>query len=169
MGGMGNTAKMGISVGVSFSTETGRYHIFTEETIAELVDQVVKADLVVGFNHLRFDYGVLQPHTVYDLPSQTVNCDILVELEKVLGHRVPLNSVAEATLGMGKTANGLDALRWWQKYQKTGGISHLMDIAEYCCYDVKVTKEVYEYAREHGELKYLDKGKNLQTVKIELG
>ncbi|MGE9268042.1 MAG: ribonuclease H-like domain-containing protein [Verrucomicrobiales bacterium] len=166
VGGAANKDKMGMSVGVTFSTETGKYHIYGEDEVEALIDQLVKADLVVGFNHIYFDYPVLQGYTIYDLANQTVNCDMLIELEKALGHRIKLDSVASATLGVGKTADGLDALRWWQAYKKSGDPDYMMKIAEYCCYDVKVTKEVYEYAARHGHLKYDDRGGNLQEVEI---
>lgn len=149
-----------MSVGVTFSTETGKYHIFDEENVAELVEQLIKADLVVGYNHLSFDYPVLQAYTVFDLASQTVNCDMMLDLEEVLGHRLKLDAVAQASLQASKTADGLDALKWWQLYKKSGDPQHLLNIAEYCCYDVKVTKEVYEYGLEHGVIKYADRNGN---------
>lgn len=160
VGGSAHKDKMGMSVGVTFSTETGKYHIFDEENVAELVEQLIKADLVVGYNHLSFDYPVLQAYTVFDLASQTVNCDMMVDLEEVLGHRLKLDAVAQASLQASKTADGLDALKWWQLYKKSGDPQHLLNIAEYCCYDVKVTKEVYEYGLEHGVIKYADRNGN---------
>lgn len=166
VGGAAHKDKMGMSVGVTYSTATEKYRVFGENEVEALIDQLVRADLVVGYNHINFDYPVLQGYTIYDLPTQTVNCDMLVELEKVLGHRLKLDSVASATLGTGKTADGLDALRWWQAYKKTGDPNHMMNIAEYCCYDVKVTKEVYEYAITHGRLKYHDRGGHLQEVEV---
>lgn len=167
VGGAKNKDKMGISVGVAYSTRTGKYHVFGENQTDELVDMLVKADLVVGFNHLYFDYPVLQGYTILDLPNQTINLDMLIELEKVLGHRIKLDAIASATLGTGKSADGLDALRWWQEYKKTGNPEPLMKIAEYCCYDVKVTKEVHEYALKHGHLKYNDRNGNLTEVEVD--
>lgn len=154
-----------MSVGVTYSTETGKYHIYGEDQVEALVDQLIKADLVVGYNHVQFDYPVLQGYTIYDLPSQTVNCDMMLDLEEVLGHRLKLDSVAKASLqGGGKTADGLDALKWWQLYKKTGELEHLMNIAEYCCYDVKVTKDVHEYGLANGIVKYDDRSGNVQEV-----
>lgn len=165
VGGAAHKDKMGMSVGVTFSTETGKYHIFNEENVNDLVEQIIKADLVVGFNHIQFDYPVLQAYTVLDLESQTINCDMMLELEKVLGHRPKLDAVAKASLNVGKTADGLDALKWWQQYQKTGEMDFYLKIAEYCCYDVKVTKEVYEFGVEHGFVRYTDRNENDLEVK----
>ncbi len=156
-----------MSVGVTYSTETGQYHIYGEDQAEDLVNQLVRADLVVGYNHVQFDYPVLQAYTIYDLVSQTVNCDMMLDIEETLGRRLKLDAVASASLdGLSKTADGLDALKWWQLYKKTGEIEHLMNIAEYCCYDVKVTKEVYEYGLKHGKVLYKDRSGQEAEVNI---
>jgi uncharacterized protein YprB with RNaseH-like and TPR domain len=164
VGGSAHKDKMGMSVGVTYSTETGQYHIFNEENVADLVEQLIKADLVVGYNHVQFDYPVLQAYTIYDLATQTVNCDMMLDIEEILGHRLKLDAVAQATLNASKTADGLEALRWWQAFKKTGDLAHVLNIAEYCCYDVKVTKEVHEFGIEHGIVKYADRNGNEQEV-----
>ena len=164
VGGSAHKDKMGMSVGVTYSTETGQYHIFDEDNVADLVDQLITADLVVGYNHVQFDYPVLQAYTIYDLVTQTVNCDMMLDLEEILGHRLKLDAVAQASLNASKTADGLDALKWWQLYKKTDDLSHVLKIAEYCCYDVKVTKEVYEFGLKHGIVKYSDRNGNNQEV-----
>ena len=164
VGGSAHKDKMGMSGGVTYSTETGQYHIFNEDNVADLVDQLIKADLVVGYNHVQFDYPVLQAYTIYDLVTQTVNCDMMLDLEEILGHRLKLDAVAQASLNASKTADGLDALKWWQLYKKTDDLSHVLKIAEYCCYDVKVTKEVYEFGLKHGIVKYSDRNGNNQEV-----
>ena len=166
VGGAANKDKMGISVGVAYSTKTGAYHVFGEDKTDDLVEMLIKADLVVGYNHLYFDYPVLQGYTILDLPNQTLNLDMMLDVEAVLGHRLKLDSLASASLGMGKSADGLDALRWWQEYKKTGNNKPLMDIAKYCCYDVKVTKCVHEYGIEHGHLKYHDRNGNITEVAV---
>jgi len=82
---------------------------------------------------------------------------MMLDLEEKIGFRLKLDSVAKSSLkGSGKTADGLDALKWWNEYKKTKDESFMMKIAEYCCYDVKVTKEVHEYGVEHGsDIDYL--------------
>jgi WYL domain len=71
--------------------------------------------------------------------------DILEEITKALGHRLSLDSVAQATLGRGKSGHGLDALRWFKQ-----GRFDL--ITRYCLDDVKLTKEVYEYGKANHKL-----------------
>lgn len=161
VGGWGNKEKMGISVAVTFSTRLNEYRIYTEEEAPALIDQLLKADLVIGFNQVSFDYGVLMAHTVLDLREQIRSLDLLIDLEKKLGHRLSLDSVASASLGgLSKTADGLDAIRWWQQ-------GKMMEIAEYCCYDVKVTKCVHEFGKKNGYVRYVDRTRREQKIEVQ--
>jgi hypothetical protein len=160
VGGWAHMDKMGLSIGVTYSTAASAYRIYGESEASALADELRAADLVVGFNHIRFDLAVLQPYTMWDLPSQTVNLDLLVELEAALGHRLKLESVASASLGVGKTADGLEAIRWWRE-------GKVYEIAKYCAYDVKVTKAVHEYGRTHGFVKYHDRFGRPQQVAVQ--
>ena len=167
VGGFSNKSKMGVSVGVSYSTARGSYEIYPENEMERLGEELVRADLVVGWNHLQFDYPVLQPYIFHTLAEQTLNLDMMLDLEKKVGFRLKLDSVASATLGTGKTADGLDALRWWQQHKKSGDFAPLCEIAEYCAFDVKVTKCVHEYALQHGLLKYDDRSGRIVEVAVE--
>ncbi|MFC0019551.1 ribonuclease H-like domain-containing protein [Roseibacillus persicicus] len=152
----GDKSKMGVSVAVTYSTKAGKYFVYGEDEMDALVTQLRKADLVVGHNHMEFDYPVLQKYTVLELREQTVNLDTMLDLQEITGRRWKLDAVAAGSLGIGKSASGVDALKWWQEYLKTGENKPLIDIAEYCAVDVKVTKCVYEYGVEHGHVKIDD-------------
>jgi uncharacterized protein YprB with RNaseH-like and TPR domain len=167
VGGFSQKAKMGVSVAVTYSTARGNYEIYTESEMEKLGEELIRADLVVGWNHMQFDYPVLQPYVFHTLAEQTLNLDMMLDLETRLGFRLKLDSVATATLGIGKTADGLDALRWWQEHKKSGEFAPLRKIAEYCAYDVKVTKCVHEYALEHGMLKYDDKSGRIGEIAVD--
>ena len=167
VGGAMHKAKMGVSVAVTYSTARGTYEIYAESEMEKLGEELVRADLVVGWNHMQFDYPVLQPYVFHTLAEQTINLDMMLELEKIVGFRLKLDSVASASLGTGKTADGLDALRWWQEHKKSGDFEPLRKIAEYCAFDVKVTKCVHEYAVEHGLLKYDDKNGRIAEVAVD--
>lgn len=167
VGGFSQKAKMGVSVAVTYSTARGNYEIYTESEMEKLGEELIRADLVVGWNHMQFDYPVLQPYVFHTLAEQTLNLDMMLDLETRLGFRLKLDSVATATLGIGKTADGLDALRWWQEHKKSGEFAPLRKIAEYCAYDVKVTKCVHEYALEHGMLKYDDKSGRIAEIAVD--
>jgi uncharacterized protein YprB with RNaseH-like and TPR domain len=167
VGGFAHKQKMGISVAVTYSTARGGYMIYPESEMQALIQELTRADLVVGFNHVGFDYGVLQAYSVFDLMEQTRNLDMLVEVEKVLGHRLKLDAIAAASLGTGKTADGLDALKWWQEHKRTGSPEPLMKIAEYCCYDVKVTMQVHEFGAANGFVKFNDRNGHLQQCAVD--
>ena len=149
VGGWDNVREMRMSVGVTYSTTRGGYHIYGEADVPELLKELERADLVVGFNNLGFDYEVLHYYTVLDL-RQLPTLDMLVEVRKTLTHRLSLDSIAHATMGVEKTAEGLQAIRWFRE-------GKLLEIAEYCCYDVKITKLVHEYGATHKELHYTNK------------
>ncbi|MEO1834543.1 MAG: ribonuclease H-like domain-containing protein [Akkermansiaceae bacterium] len=167
VGGVANLSKMSVSVGCSYCSESGQYRIYPEDELEDLVRLLTQAELVVGYNHLHFDYGVLQGYTVLDLGSQTANLDLMVDLKEHIGRRIGLDKVASATLGTGKTAVGMDALKWWREHKMTGSNEPLMKIAEYCAYDVKVTKCVHEYGQEHGHVMYDDGSGNEQIVPVK--
>jgi RNase_H superfamily len=159
-GGWARKRDMGISVAVTYSTATGEYKVFTEKTVHALVEQLMKADLVVGFNVVDFDYEVLMGYTVLDLKHALCTFDLLEDLEKRLGHRLGLNALAQATLGARKTAESLDAIRWWRQ-------GKMMEIAEYCCFDVKVTRLLHEYGSRNRELFYHDRFAQKRRVSLE--
>lgn len=157
VGGWNNISKMRMSVGVTYSTARGKYKIYGEPQVNDLITELQRADLVVGFNQLRFDYEVLHGYTAYDL-TQLPTLDMLVELQKTLGHRLSLDSIATATFGVEKTAEGLQAISWFKE-------GKLLEIAEYCCYDVKITKLVYEYGQQQRQLSYNNRfGKKLTVA-----
>ena len=101
MGGFANKGKMGISVAVTYSTARGTYEIYRDTELDKLGEELCRADLVVGWNHIQFDYPVLQPHIFPTLADQSINLDMMLDLEQKLGFRLKLDSVASATLGTG--------------------------------------------------------------------
>ena len=136
---------LGASVVGIYSYEANRYDAYLEaDIVPKLAPRLQEADLIIGFNNQRFDLPVLQPYLPYSITTLP-QLDILEEVVKNLGHRLSLDSIAQATLGRGKSGSGLDALRWFKE-----GRFDL--ITQYCLDDVKLTKEVYEYGRQHGRL-----------------
>ena len=149
VGGWDRVRDMRMSVAVTYSTSRGSYQIYTEKEVDALLTELQRADLVVGFNNLGFDYEVLHSYTILDL-RQIPTLDLLVELKKTLMHRLSLDSIAHATMGLEKTSEGLQAIRWFKE-------GRLAEIAEYCCYDVKLTRMVHEYGGVHRQLFYTNK------------
>ena len=158
VGGWDKISAMQMSVGVTYSTARGDYRIYREREVPELIRELQRADLVVGFNVLRFDYEVLHGYTPLDL-TQVPTLDMLVYLVDKLQHRLSLDSIATATFGLEKTAEGLQAIKWFKE-------GKLYEIAEYCCYDVKLTKLVHEYGATHGHLHYNNRFGRKLTVPV---
>ncbi len=159
-GGWDKKRDMKMSIGVTYSTLNEAYRIYTEANVDALIGQLLRADLVIGFNVINFDYEVLMGYTVLDLPHQCRTLDLMADVEAKLGHRLGLDAIATATLKVGKTGDGLDAIRWWRE-------GRLLDIAEYCCFDVKCTKLVHEYGVAHKQLFYNDRFQQRKTVTVE--
>jgi len=158
VGGWDQISRMRMSVGVTYSTARGDYRIYGEGQVNDLVAELQRADLVVGFNNLRFDYEVLHGYTALDL-RQIPTLDMLVELQKTLQHRLSLDALASATLGVEKTSEGMQAIRWFKE-------GKLLEIAEYCCYDVKITRLLHEYGAAHKQLFYKNRFGNKLSVPV---
>mgnify|MGYP001604440053 CR=1 FL=1 len=147
VGGHDNLAKLGVSIAGAYFYEDNLYRAFEEKDMPEFEEQLLKADRIIGFNINHFDIPVLLPY-FHDERIRSIPClDLFEEITKKLGHRVSLDSLAQATLGAKKSADGLAALRWY----KEGNIEA---IKKYCLDDVRITKELYEYGKKHGKLFY---------------
>lgn len=148
VGGRGKNHLLKISVCGIYDYSTDQYSIYEEHELPRLASILQSADQIIGFNIKNFDFEVLQPYlnfNIHDVPYY----DILEEIEKVIGHRVKLESVAQGTIGSGKSGNGLEALL----YYRNGRLDLLK---KYCLDDVKVTKLVYDYALKNQKLLYRD-------------
>ena len=156
VGGWGHIQRMGMSVAVTYSTARGDYKVYGENQVDALINELQRAHLVVGFNNLRFDYEVLHGYTTLDL-RQLPTLDMLVDLHERLQHRLSLDAIVTATFGLEKTAEGMQAIQWFKE-------GKLMEIAEYCCYDVKLTRLVHEYGVQNRQLHYHNRfGKKLSV------
>lgn len=160
VGGWDQKEQMGMSVGVTYSTATGKYVIYPEKEAEALIDQLRKADLVIGFNHVGFDYAVLQAYSMWEVEPQMKSFDMLLDVEKRLGHRLRLEDLATPTLGTGKIAHGMDAIIWWRA-------KRYRDVAEYCCFDVKVTRLVHEFGIREGYVRYVDRFGRQLTLEVD--
>jgi len=158
VGGRRNLHRLGLSVAVTFNEADGRYRYYTEENVADLVEELKRGSLVVGFNLFGFDYQVLQPYT--DFPLQDLpTLDIMQDIYRRVGFRLGLDALAQATLGVAKSGDGLQAVRWWRQGQ--------MDkLFEYCRKDVEITWQLYDFGRRNKYVQYLDKRWRLRKVPV---
>lgn len=139
-------------------SETGEYSSFFKEDLTKLWPILERADMLIGFNSDSFDIPLLNRYYPGDL-SHVRSLDLMVEVQKVLGRRIRLQALAEATLDKGKTGDGLKAQDWWREGKKD-------KVAEYCIEDVRITRELYDYALANGILKYKDL-RDIRDIKID--
>ncbi len=158
VGGWDNKRAMRISVAVTYNLRKGRFEVFTEDKIGDLLQELLVADLIIGFNIKRFDYVVLSRYTRFDL-GKVPTLDILEVVRKHLGFRLSLDHLSHITLGYGKIGTGLDALRWFRE-------GRMDKVIQYCKYDVKLVKELYEYGKEHGYLLFKDRSERTLRIPV---
>lgn len=146
--GKNDPTALDISLLVIYDYETDKYLSFLQDDFPKLWAILERSDLIIGYNSNHFDIPLLNKYYPGDL-TKIKSVDLLAEIQKSIGRRVRLDDVASATLGVGKSASGLEAIEWW----KSGEIEK---IRQYCEQDVRVTKDVYEYAKKNSSLKYKD-------------
>jgi len=152
VGGWHNTHLMRVSVAVVWDSRRKEFLDFTEDRVDDLLDLLFRADLVVGFNVKRFDYGVLSAYSARDL-SALKSFDMLEDVHRRLGFRLGLDHLARETLGRGKSGEGVQAVEWFRK----GDMERL---TAYCRDDVAVTRDLFLFGLEHGHLVYRRKGED---------
>lgn len=149
VGGREHFTKLGISVLGAYDYKSGEYVCYEEGELKRLEERLMEKPLLVGFNSRRFDSPILQEYLPFDI-QKFPQLDIMEELTRVLGHRVSLQSVASATLGAGKSGDGLMALKLYRE-------GRMDELKKYCMDDVRLTHQLFEYGAAHGELFYTPK------------
>ena len=149
---------MNLALVAIHDSETDTYDSFLEEDLPRLWAILERADAIIGYNSDHFDIPILNRYYPGDL-THIKSIDLLVDVRASLGRRIKLDAIAEATLGRKKTGSGLDAIEWWEQ----GDVER---VRAYCIEDVKITKQIYDFALENGFIKYSDFGKT-QKVSID--
>ena len=155
--GSNDPKDLDISVVGVYDSQTDTYRAYVEEELPHLWPIFEHADALVGYNSDYFDIPLLNKYYPGDL-TKIKSIDLLAEIKKSLGRRLKLDQVAEGTLGQNKSGHGLQALTWW----KNGEVEK---VKKYCLDDVKLTKELYEFALKHHKLMIKD---GSRTVDIPL-
>ncbi|WP_449242996.1 DEAD/DEAH box helicase [Desulfovibrio sp.] len=159
VGGWNRADKMGVSIAVVWDSAREEFRDFPQEEVPAMAEFLRGFDLVVGFNVRRFDYSVLQgvtPFPFHSLPT----LDMLEKVHQRLGYRLKLDNLAQATLGAGKSADGLMALKWWKE-------GRLDLITEYCRQDVAVTRDLYLHGRDNGFVLFQNKARQKVRLPVE--
>ncbi len=144
VGGKGNMRLLKVSVLGAYDYETRQFRCYEESELPEFEARLCDKPQVIGFNIRQFDLPVLAPYLSFD-PSTLSLLDLMEEVTRGVGHRVSLNSLAAATLGQKKVSHGLEAIRFWRE-------GRLEELKAYCLDDVRLTRDLYEYGRQRGEL-----------------
>jgi DEAD/DEAH box helicase domain-containing protein len=155
VGGWTNIHRMGLALGVLCHLEDGCFEVFHEGQIRDLVDSLRRASLVIGYNSRRFDYRVLSGYTGEDYNRLLPTLDLLEDITRRIGFRVGMGHLAQETLGLGKSADGLQSLRWVREGR--------MDLVEeYCRKDVEILRDLYLHGRRERCLFYRDRQRDVR-------
>lgn len=162
-GGWEALDKMKIAVAVMYDAMEDRYKFFEEKDRAALINEIIAAQVVSGFNIWAFDLPLL-----YGVPRSTwMNEHMVIApglAEKVLdphrharlSHKRPIDGPCGPGLGLqdcamrtlghqgfgGKTAHGSEAPGMFQRGEFTR-------LASYCCDDVWLEHRLVRFARSH--------------------
>lgn len=156
--GKNDPALLDIALVAVHDSLTDSYSSYIEEELSKLWPVLERADMLIGFNSDHFDIPLLNKYYPGDL-TKIKSLDILKEVKNSYGRRMRLDQLAEGTLGKNKTGHGDDAINWW----KAGDIER---VRTYCLNDVKLTKELYDYALINNKLIFKEGGA-LNEIKLD--
>jgi DEAD/DEAH box helicase domain-containing protein len=159
VGGWHKADRMGISVAVLYDGKEDKFFSFEEHEIDKLVEHLFSLELVIGFNNKRFDNMVLSAYTSRKL-SQLPSLDILEEITGQLGYRLSLDRLAEHTLGVKKTGDGLQALKWFEQ-------GRLDVLKQYCQKDVEITRDIFLYGLRQHHLLFRNKAGKVVRLPVD--
>jgi DEAD/DEAH box helicase domain-containing protein len=143
-------SKLLLACGVTWSSARNDFAVYWEQDASALIAELKSADRVIGFNIIRFDYEVLKPYAPNENFRAFRSTDMLQDIFRTLNFRLSLDSIAKATLGATKTADGLKSVEWFKN-------GELEKVAEYCKADVDITRRIYEFGRDNGYVSYYSK------------
>jgi DEAD/DEAH box helicase domain-containing protein len=158
VGGWGNKHRMRLACAVTLDGTTQEFQDYLEAEVERLLATLQGAGRVIGFNLKHFDYAVLQPYTNAKL-ARLPTLDLLEEIQRTLGFRLSLDTLASATLNAEKLGDGVQAVRWY----KAGEMAKLLD---YCRKDVALTQQLYLFGKQHGHLFYWDRNGRKQKAVV---
>ena len=160
VGGRQNMHKLMVSAAVCYSSSSDSYQHYTERNIFQLISQLQTADCVIGFNILGFDYPVLQPYAGGVQLRKLPTLDLMDSIYQKIGYRIGLNALANSTLGLKKSADGLQAVQWYRE-------GKLDEILKYCEQDVRVTKELFDFGHRNGHIVY-ENPNSRELIKLDV-
>jgi len=158
VGGWGHIDRLKLALAVTWDLDRDEWTTYREGEVQALVEDLLAADAVIGFNICRFDLEVLRPYTRRDL-SEVKTVDMLDVLKERMGFRVSLGSLAESNFGEAKSADGLQSVRWWREGQ------HEL-VESYCRKDVELTGRLYRKGLDEGHVLIRSRRGDLLRISI---
>jgi DNA polymerase elongation subunit (family B) len=137
-----------ISVAGVYDYQTDQLVAYEEHQLGEMISVFEQASIIIGFNHDHFDMPVLQPYYPGDV-THFKTFDILTDVKNIVGRRISLDNLVQATLGEGKSGHGLQAIQFFRE-------GKMDELKKYCLDDVRLTKELFEYGVANGKIYYPD-------------
>ena len=174
VGSRKNIDKLKMSLAVIYDSRDNKCHTYLEPQASELIAHIESAPLVIGFNHILFDYEVLsfyrgnQDKTIFLNKLKSLNnLDLMLNIKDELGFFVSLQNLAMPTLNIAKSADGLKALEWYKQYLKTQNKKYIAQIEDYCRQDVIITKDLYLYGLRNDKVFLQTKAGEIKYVKVD--
>lgn len=137
---------MKITVVSIYQYENNKYRSFDEHNLGDLWPILERSGRIIGYNSEHFDLPILNKVYPGDL-TRFPQLDLLKIIKESCGKRFKLDDIAKATLQKQKSANGLQAHKWYEE-------GKIDEIKKYCEQDVLVTKEIYEFGKKNKILYY---------------
>ncbi|MCF6186237.1 MAG: DEAD/DEAH box helicase [Desulfobulbaceae bacterium] len=159
VGGWHRADRMGISMAVVYDGLDDTFYSYEEDEVPQLLEHLFRLELVVGFNNKRFDNKVLSAYTTKKL-SSLPSLDILEEITGQLGYRLSLDRLAEHTLGVKKSGDGLQALQWYKQ-------GEIEKIRTYCRKDVEITRDLFLHGFRQQHLLFQNKAKKIVRLPVD--
>ncbi|MEN9722248.1 MAG: hypothetical protein RJB38_234 [Pseudomonadota bacterium] len=158
VGGWDRIDQLGVSVACAYDSKTDQFLSFQEHELKKLFE-LCEERLIVGYNIRGFDLPVMVPYGLKMAPLDVF--DIMLDLSTLT--RKPflkLEQVAQGTLGVGKSADGLMAVEWYRQ-------GEIQKIIDYCMQDVKVTRDVFQFGRQNGFVKIQNSESSQTQVPVQ--
>ena len=145
-----------------YDYQTNKYDSFLQEDLPRLWAILEKTDMLITYNGDHFDIPLLNKYYKKDNRGDLTkirSLDLLKEIKNSYGRRMKLDQIAEGTFGINKSGNGLEAVAWWRS-------GEIEKIRKYCLDDVKITKDVYEFALKNKKLMFKE-GPFIKEIKLD--
>ncbi len=156
--GSSDPAKLDIAIVGIYDSETDTYSSYLQEELGKLWPILERADMLIGFTSEHFDMPLLNKYYPGDL-TKIKHLDILKEIKASYGRRMKLDQLAEGTLGKKKSGWGGAAVKWWNE-------GEVEKVRAYCIDDVKITKELYDYAMANQKLIFKE-GREMKEIPLD--